>query len=576
MIALLAPYDKTGLRELALGLAELGYEICSTSGTARRLAEAGLAVTPVSSLTGFPEILDGRVKTLHPKLHGGILARRDRPQHMEELARSGIAPIDVVCVNLYPFRETIARPEATLEEALENIDIGGPALLRAAAKNHPHVLVLVDPADYGEALDQLRALRQGSGQALRQGSGQALRQSSGQALRQGSGQAQDERGMEFRRRLAAKAFQHVASYDTAIAVYLRGSAARSFDASGGPFDTSGRAGRGGVAETAAEVLFPSQLTVGLEKRGDLRYGENPHQRAAVYRYDAPGPASGGGLLAAELLHGLEMSYLNYFDADAAWRAATEFEEPAVVIVKHATPSGIASHEDIAVAYERAYDSDPISPFGGVIAANRPVTWDLVEAMKGKRYDIIVAPGYEERALERLRKRRDLRILRVGEDGRWKMEEGGVELRSILGGVLVQEADRRRAEELELRVATKRAPAAEELADLRFAWTAVKHAKSNAVVVARERATVGIGCGQPNRLWATQHALEHAGERARGAVLASDAFFPFARGDAVEDACKAGVTAIIQPGGGARDDEAVAVCDEYGVAMVFTGTRVFKH
>ena len=289
-----------------------------------------------------------------------------------------------------------------------------------------------------------------------------------------------------------------------------------------------------------------------------------------------------------------MSYLNYLDADAAWRAATEFDDPAVVIVKHATPCGVASHDDIAVAYERAYAGDEISPFGGIIAANREVTWDMTEAMKGKRYDIIIAPGYEDRALERLRKRRDLRILRIQEagaraecDGHRTDRPAGLsadaptspnapEYRSIAGGILAQTPDTKRAADLDLKVMTKRAPTAAELDDLRFAWSALKHVKSNAIVVAKDRATVGIGCGQPNRLWATQHALEHAGERAKGAVLASDAFFPFARGDAVEDACKAGVTAIIQPGGGVRDEEAAEVCNDYGVAMVFTGTRAFRH
>jgi phosphoribosylaminoimidazolecarboxamide formyltransferase/IMP cyclohydrolase len=514
-IAILAPYDKTGLKELAFGLAGLGWDIYSTSGTQRYLAtEGGLPVHSISSLTGFPEILDGRVKTLHPMVHGGILARRDRPEHMEELQRSKIPPIDLVCVNLYPFRETIARPDVTLEDALENIDIGGPAMIRAAAKNHPDVIVLVDPEDYEGALERLR---------------------------------DDDLPADYRRSLAAKAFQHVAAYDTAIAGYLR---------DGNP-------------------LFPQELTVGLAKTADLRYGENPHLQAAVYRADRPGAAA--GLLGAEQLHGMAMSYLNYFDTDAAWRAAIEFQEPAVVIVKHATPCGIAVNDDIAVAYERAYAGDEISPFGGIIAANRAVTWEMTEAMKGKRYDIIVAPGYEDTALERLKKRRDLRILLVPGDPHSPSPISHLlEYRSILGGMLAQTADTLPASDLEVRVATKRAPTASELEDLRFAWTCVKYAKSNAVIVAKDRATVGIGCGQPNRLWATQHALEHAGVRASGAVLASDAFFPFARGDAVEDACKAGVTAIIQPGGGVRDDEAAEVCDQYGVAMVFSGARAFRH
>ena len=518
-IAILAPYDKTGLAELAFRLAELGYDIYSTSGTQRFLSEQeGLPVQSISSLTGFPEILDGRVKTLHPMVHGGILARRDKQEHMDELQRSQILPIDIICVNLYPFRETVAREGVTMEDALENIDIGGPTMIRAAAKNHPSVLVLVDPADYEEAIDRLR---------------------------DSVGRDPGPDDLEYRRTLAARAFQHVASYDTAIASYLR----------------------------AGEPMFPAELTAGLQRQAVLRYGENPHLQAAVYRSDNPGAPT--GLLGAEQLHGMEMSYLNYFDTDAAWRAAIEFDEPSVVIVKHATPCGIASNTDIAIAYQRAYESDEISPFGGIIAANRSVTWDMTEAMKGKRYDIIVAPDYEETALERLRKRRDLRILRSEGEGRRK-KEGGLGYRSILGGMLVQTPDTLRASDLEIRVGTKRAPTSGELEDLRFAWTCVKYAKSNAVIIAKDRATVGIGCGQPNRLWATQHALEHAGDRAKGAVAASDAFFPFAKGDAVEDACKAGVTAIIQPGGGVRDDEAVEVCDQYGVAMVFTGSRAFRH
>ncbi len=523
MIALIAPYDKAGAADLARGLVALGFDVISTSGTLKHLTEAGVPARSVSDLTGFPEILDGRVKTLHPAVHAGLLARRDKPEHLDELARQGLSKIDLVAVNLYPFRETVSRPEVTLEDALENIDIGGPTMLRAAAKNFTSVLVLVDPADYDEAIERLR---------------------------------KENAPLDYRRRLAEKAFQHVASYDTAIAQYLR---------SQEPEDSN---------------LFPAQLTIALKKAADLRYGENPHQKAAVYRLDTAGAPV--GMLAAEQLHGVEMSYLNYLDADAAWRVVTEFDAPAVVIVKHATPCGIASHEDIAVAYERAYAGDEISPFGGIIAANREVSWEMTEAMKGKRYDLIVAPDYRDTALERLKKRRDLRILRIPEQGARSQEERGgppdstLEYRSISGGILVQTPDTGAAGELDLRVMTKRAPTATELDDLRFAWTALRHVKSNAIVLAKERATVGIGCGQPNRLWATQHALEHAGKRAKDAVLASDAFFPFARGDAVEDACKAGITGIIQPGGGVRDEEAVEVCNDYGVAMVFTATRAFRH
>ena len=316
MKAIIAVYDKTGVDKFAASLAELGFEIYSTGGTQKAIAESGVTVQPISDLTGFPEMLDGRVKTLHPNVHGGILARRDNADHMEQLRESEIAPIDLVCVNLYPFRETIAKPDVTEDDALENIDIGGPTMLRAAAKNYPSVLVLIDPSDYAEVLDNLRA---------------------------------EKMPLEFRRRLAQKAFQHVASYDTAIAGFLR--------------DGDG---------------FPEDLTVAVEKVQDLRYGENPHLKAAIYRDSRPGAPR--GVIDTERLHGLDMSYLNYFDADAAWRAVVEFERPTIVIVKHATPCGIASDDDIAKAYQRAFDSDPVSPFGGIIAANRPVTWDMTAAM----------------------------------------------------------------------------------------------------------------------------------------------------------------------------------------------------
>ncbi len=528
MIAFVSVHDKAGVQELARSLAELGFDIYSTGGTQKALAEGGLSVQSVSSLTGFPEILGGRVKSIHPILYGGVLARRDVPEHMDDLRRSEIPPIDLVCVNLYPFVETVASG-AGHDECLEQIDIGGPAIIRAAAKNYPFVLVLIDPADYSETLDHLRSGKGDPGNVP----------------------------LEFRRRLAEKAFQHSAHYDTAIAQYLRG-----------------------------EEAFPERMTLAFDKALDLRYGENPHQRAALYREErvgvAGGPSTmlGEGIVGAEKLHGLDLSYINVMDADAAWQAVMEFDDPAVVIVKHANPCGIASHEEVAEAYRRAFDSDPVSPFGGVIAVNRPVTESMVAAMKGMRYDVILAPDYEAAALERLQKRRELRILRVDArpSGRMPEEDAavGLDYRRVSGGLLVQEADRRPDERLELRVVTKRAPTAGELADLRFAWKAVKHVKSNAIVVAKDAATVGIGGGQQNRKTPVELALRLAGEGAKGAVLASDAFFPFARDDAVEMACRAGVTAIIQPGGAVRDEEAVGVCDEYGVAMVFTGERHFRH
>jgi phosphoribosylaminoimidazolecarboxamide formyltransferase/IMP cyclohydrolase len=514
MIALISVSDKRGVKGLALGLAELGFDIYSTGGTQRHLAETGLPVRSISSLTGFPEILDGRVKTLHPVVHGGILARRDLPQHMEELARNEIPPIDLVCVNLYPFVETASRPGVTLEEALEQIDIGGPTLLRAAAKNFPHVLVLVDPEDYEPVLDLL---------------------------------AMGEVPLEVRRRLAAKAFQHVAAYDTAIAQYLRG-----------------------------EERFPEQLTVALRKALELRYGENPHQRAALYREERLG--QGDGIVAARQLHGRELSYNNIMDADAAWAVVNEFAAPAVAIIKHANPCGLACREELAEAFRLAFEGDPISAFGGIVAVNRPVDVGLARAIREAKHptsgqrlflEVIVAPGYEEGALELLRKSPNLRILEAPAGA-----ADPLTYRHVAGGLLVQEPDRYPDDEIRLQVVTRRAPTEEEVQDLRFAWKACKHVKSNAIVVARERVLWGVGAGQPNRVTSVALALEGAGERARGAVLASDAFFPFP--DSVELAAEAGISAIIQPGGSVRDQEVIAAADARGLAMVFTGVRHFRH
>jgi phosphoribosylaminoimidazolecarboxamide formyltransferase/IMP cyclohydrolase len=517
MRAIIAPYDKTGAADLARGLLELGAEVYSTSGSRRHLAEAGLQVRSISELTGFPEILDGRVKTLHPAVHGGILARRDRPEHLRELAEHGLGLIDLVAVNLYPFVETVAQPDVTLEEALEQIDIGGPTMLRAAAKNFPHVLPLVDPADYGPVLETLRA---------------------GEVPR------------EQRRRLAAKAFQHVALYDTAIASYLR----------------DGEAG------------LPEAITFGLRKLFELRYGENPHQRAAFYA-DA-GAARPAGVAAAEQLHGKQLSYVNILDADAAWNAACDFEQPAVAIVKHTNPCGLAAHPDIVEAYRRALAGDPISAFGGIIAVNRPVTGELAQAIRSSKHptsgqrlfvEIIIAADFDKEALERLGKSRDLRILRAPLIERAAQ---GFEFRQVVGGMLVQTPDRVPDSDVELKVVTKRAPSEEELTDLRFAWKAVKHVKSNAIVLAKDGAIVGIGAGQPNRVNSVHLAVRAAGERAPGSALASDALFPFA--DNIELAAEGGVRAVVQPGGSLRDDEVIDACERLGVAMAFTGYRHFRH
>ncbi len=519
MRAIIAPYDKTGAVELARGLIELGAEVYSTSGSQRHLAGAGLSVRSISELTGFPEILDGRVKTLHPAVHGGILARRDRPEHLRELDEHGLGPIDLVAVNLYPFVETVAQPDVRLEDALEQIDIGGPTLLRAAAKNFPHVLPLVDPADYGPTLEALSA----KGGAV---------------------------PLEERRRLAAKAFQHVALYDTAIASYLRGD----------------------------EADFPETVTAGLRKLFELRYGENPHQRAAFYA-DA-GLARPEGVAAAEQLHGKQLSYVNILDADAAWSAACDFDGPTVVIVKHTNPCGLATDPHIVEAWRRALAGDPISAFGGVVAVNRPVTGELAAAIRASKHptsgqrlflEIIIAPDFDDEALALLRKSRDLRILRAPLD---RPDAQRFELRQVTGGMLMQTPDRVSDNQVEMQVVTQRAPTDQELADLRFAWKAVKHVKSNAIVLARDGAIVGMGAGQPNRVTSVHLALRAAGERADASALASDALFPFP--DNIEVAVEGGVRAVVQPGGSLRDQEVIDACDRLGVAMAFTGYRHFRH
>jgi phosphoribosylaminoimidazolecarboxamide formyltransferase/IMP cyclohydrolase len=511
--AIISVSDKTGVVEFARGLAELGSEVYSTGGTHKALTEAGVAVTSVSKLTGFPEILDGRVKTLHPAVHGGILARRDQPSHLEELAKSGIEAIDLVAVNLYPFVQTVTRPGVSLDDALENIDIGGPTMIRAAAKNFPHVLVVVDPADYGSLLDLLRG---------------------------------GDVPLEERRRLALKAFQHVASYDTAIAQYLR----------------------------TEEKALPQQLTISLGKLFDLRYGENPHQRAAVYREESI--LWGGqtwGIVAAEQLHGKALSYNNFLDADAAWRAALDFAEPTAVVVKHTNPCGLACHHDLAEAYRRALSGDPVSAYGGIVAVNRELTGETAEEIGKTFYEIVIAPAFSEEALTILQKKKNLRLLRLGEEAAVG-HATALEYRRVSGGFLAQEPDAYLDDTIELKVVTKRAPSEEELADLRLAWKVVKHVKSNSIVIVKDRTLLGMGAGQPNRVTSVHLALRRAEERARGAVLASDAFFPFP--DGVELAADGGVTAVIQPGGSIRDQEVIEAADARGIAMVFTGIRHFRH
>ena len=509
MKALLSVYDKTGLADFARSLGSAGFDLVSTGGTAREIAAAGLAVAEVADLTESPEILGGRVKTLHPTIHGGILARRDIDAHRAELDARGISPIDVVVCNLYPFERAATAPGASLDDALENIDIGGVALIRSAAKNFPHVAVLTSPSDYVWAAERLA---QGGG-----------------------GFAMDER-----RELARKAFQHAALYDTAVSRYLAGESA-------------------GASREA--------LTFGFKRQSELRYGENPHQSAALYSASL----SRGGVAGAELLRGIPMSYTNYLDADAAWSAVSDFSEPAAAVIKHANPCGLAVHEDQPTAYRLAYEGDPVSAYGGVVGFNRPLSADTAAAMRGVLYDIIIAPDYDADAMEILRRRRRTRILRA------QPESGPgakLDLRLVSGGALVQTPDALAEDPSAWRAVTERAPSADQLRDLAFAWKAAKHVKSNAITLAKGGALAGMGAGQPNRVTSVHLALRAAGGKAKGAALASDAFFPFA--DSVETAAAAGVASIVQPGGSMRDEDSIAAANRLGVSMLFTGTRHFKH
>lgn len=508
--ALISVSDKTGVVEFARGLAALGWEIVSTGGTARFLSEAGVPVIYVTEVTGFPEILGGRVKTLHPHIHAGILALRT-PEHLNQLRELAITPIDLVAVNLYPFKQTVAREGVTPEEAIENIDIGGPAMIRAAAKNHRHVVVVVNPARYGEVLDGLR--RTG------------------------------DVPQELRLALAREAFAHTAHYDAVIAGYLNGL-------------------------LPAPELFPEEAAFAYELAGVLRYGENPHQRAAFYRDVRVRGACVGN---AVQLHGKELSYNNILDLNAALELVREFAEPAAVLIKHTNPCGAATATTLADAYRRAFEGDPVSAFGGIVALNREVDEATAAAMADVFLEAVIAPGFSPEALEVLKQKKNLRLLATGP---LDAAPAGLQMRAVGGGLLVQEADRTVLGAEGLRVVTKREPTPEELEELLFAFKVVKHVKSNAIVVSKGRQVLGVGAGQMNRVGAASIALAHAGERARGAVLASDAFFPFA--DTVEEAARAGIAAIIQPGGSVRDEESIRAADAHNMAMVFTGIRHFRH
>jgi phosphoribosylaminoimidazolecarboxamide formyltransferase / IMP cyclohydrolase len=502
--ALVSCYDKAGVAEFGRALHELGVELVSTGSTAATLRDAGVPVTGVAELTGFPECLDGRVKTLHPRVHAGILADRNDPAHVAELEDLEIEAIDLVVVNLYPFRETVASG-ASDADIVEMIDIGGPTMVRAAAKNHGSVGVLVDPGDYDRVLAELR----------------------------------DEDGLTstLRRELASKAFQHTAAYDAAVAAWFQ----------------------------SGEDL-PDQLSLALPRLSTLRYGENPHQRAAFYA--AP---DAGGLASAEQLHGKELSYNNLLDTDAAWAMVVDLDEPCVAIVKHTNPAGYAAAEDLELAYTRALEGDPVSAFGGIVAANRPIDVATARRITEVFTEVVVAPGYDHDALEALRAKKNLRILRMPDAHRPRR---GWQVRSVAGGLLVQDLDAGDEHDDRWRVVSQAQPDEAMLDDLRFAWVAGKHTKSNAIVLARGRQVVGVGAGQMSRVDSVRLAVERSGDRHRGSVLASDAFFPFR--DGPDAAAAAGVRGLVQPGGSVRDDEVIAAADEHDLVMVFTGRRHFRH
>lgn len=510
--ALLSVSDKQGIVALGQALTELGAEVVSTGGTARLLKENHVAVTPVEVVTGFPEMLGGRVKTLHPHIHGALLARRDVSTDVQDLQQQGIATLDLIAVNLYPFEATVSKSGTSLEDAIEQIDIGGVALLRAAAKNYPYVTVLSDPDDYDEVIEQLRT--------------------------------DGDVGVKTRKRLALKAFQQTARYDAFISEWL----ARNL-----------------VDEKASE--FPQSLSLHATKAGDLRYGENPQQRGALYHI-----ADAGGLAHAVQLHGKGMSYTNWLDAEGAWQGVQQFAEPAVVVVKHASPCGVATHPTLETAYRHALESDPVSAFGGVVAVNRPLDSDTAAAIDEIFTEVILAPEFEEDALELLMQKKNRRLLRVP-----PLNAPAPELRAIPGGLIAQTRDHVE-DSIQMNTATERSPTESERAALAFAWHAIIQVKSNAIVLARAiedgYATVGIGTGQPSRIDAVHQAIEKAGDTVSGAVLASDAFFPFP--DSVRAAAEAGITAIIQPGGSIRDEDSIAAANEAGIAMVFTGVRHFRH
>jgi phosphoribosylaminoimidazolecarboxamide formyltransferase/IMP cyclohydrolase len=541
--ALLSVSDKTGLVEFARELRGLGVELLSTGGTAAALRAAGIEVRDVADVTGFPEMLDGRVKTLHPRIHGGLLAVRDDEAHMSALGKHGIEPIDMLVVNLYPFERTVARAGVTLEEAIEQIDIGGPAMVRSAAKNWNGVAVVTEPALYESIL---REMREHDGSLSRR----------------------------TRARLALAAFTRTSSYDTMIADYLRTQHAELFEsAADDQTERQSQQRVAGQASQASSPAFRPRLSLSMGKLADLRYGENPHQHAALY-------ATGGtGIATAEVLSGKEMSFNNYIDADAAWQLVSDFDELTCAIIKHTNPAGVATGASVEEAYRRALATDPTSAFGGIVAFNRKVDAAAARAVSEIFTEVVVAPDYDTDAFDLLRAKKNLRILRLQatRDGSSSTDsdlQRALDYKKISGGMLVQTRDTRSLTRDDLKVVTRRAPTEDEIASLLFAWTVCKHTKSNAIVYAREGQTVGVGAGQMSRVDSVRLGATRAQLPVAGSVVASDAFFPFR--DGVDEAARHGITAIIQPGGSVRDAEVIAAADEHNLAMVFTGVRHFKH
>ncbi len=508
--ALISVFDKTGIVDFAKSLDSLGWQIISTGGTSKKLKEEGIQVQDISDLTRFPECFDGRVKTLHPNVEGGILAIRDNENHQKQMSELGVEPIDIVVCNLYPFKQTVLKPGVSHEEIIENIDIGGPTMIRAAAKNYKFVTVITDPEDYPKVIEEL--------------------------------QTNGETSASTKEMLAAKVFIHTAHYDALIADYF---------------------------SERLEIASPKTLTLTYEKKQDLRYGENPHQSATFYTSIK---GTKGTLTSAIQLHGKELSYNNIGDTDGALEALKEFDEPTIVAAKHANPCGVGSADTLLEAYKKSYEADPISIFGGIVAANQEIDGATAAEMAKVFLEVIVAPSYSQEALDILTKKKNIRLLQLEEIGH--KDKKAAKAKTVLGGLLIQSLDTELISEKDLKIVSKRKPTAQEMDDLLFAWKVVKHTKSNGIAIAKDKCTTGVGPGQVSRIWALENAIRQGGERIAGSVMASDAFFPFP--DCVEAAHKAGITAIIQPGGSVRDQESIEAADRYGIAMIFTGMRHFKH